>query len=175
LIGRLVRLAVNAVAIAWFLDAVLARRARGVPAPPIRSTIRIDAPTDTVWNVLADVPRQPEWMTDLKAVRLLTPPPVGVGTRAEGDVRILGITVTDPITITEFDPPHRFAIRHEGTFTGDGVIELETAADGDGTVVTWDERLVAPVLPHLAARLQRPVFARVFQGDLEHLRELVER
>ena len=26
--------------------------------------------------------------------------------------------MTDPVTITEFEPPTRFAIRHEGDFTG---------------------------------------------------------
>ena len=41
----------------------------------------------------------------MKAVRLPTPPPIGVGTRGEADVRIFGIAVTDPVTITEFEPP----------------------------------------------------------------------
>ena len=44
--------------------------------------------------------------------------PVGVGTDAEAEVRIFGISVTDPVTITEFEPPHRFAISHDGTFKG---------------------------------------------------------
>ena len=35
------------------------------------------------------------------------------------------MTVTDPVTVTEFEPPHRFAIRHEGLFKGHGLITLE--------------------------------------------------
>ena len=79
---------------------------------PIRSRIEIDAPIAEVWARLADVERQPDWMTDLKAVRVTTPGPIGVGTRAEGQIRILGIPVADPVEIVEFAPPHRFAIRH---------------------------------------------------------------
>ena len=33
------------------------------------------------------------------------PGPIGVGRRGEADVRIFGIAVTDPVTITEFEPP----------------------------------------------------------------------
>ena len=97
--------------------------------------IVIDAPIERVWAEVADIEGQPRWMHEMKAVRLLTPGPVGVGTEAEADVRILGIAVTDPVTITEFEPPHRFAISHEGSFKGRGVITLEAGADG-----THDDR-----------------------------------
>ena len=68
----------------------------------------------------------------------------------------------------------RFAIRHEGTFTGGGVITLEPGADGTTTIVRWDETLVAPVLPHLGAVVAAPVFGAIFQADLVRLRDLVE-
>jgi hypothetical protein len=113
-------------------------------------------------------------MHDLKAVRLLTPPPIGVGTRAIGTVRILGVSVEDPVEIVEFEAPRRFAIAHEGLFTGHGLITLEAGADGTTTIVRWEESLLAPVLPHLAARLQYPVFRRIFQADLHRLARLAE-
>jgi uncharacterized membrane protein len=134
----------------------------------------IDASIDATWRVLADIPRQPAWMTDLKTVSVTTPGPVGVGTRAEGTVRILGITIADPVEITEFEPPTRFAIRHAGSFQGRGTIELEPGADGTTTIVRWTETLVPPVLPDLAAALQGPVLRRVFQDDLLRLKALVE-
>jgi uncharacterized protein YndB with AHSA1/START domain len=163
---------VSGVAVA--VDRLLGHLAADRPVAPVRSTIAIDAPIERVWAVIADIERQPEWMLDLKAVRLLTPPPVGVGTMAEGTVRILGLTVSDPITITEFAPPHRFAIHHDGIFSGDGVITLESRADGSGTIVRWDETLISPVLPHLADRVGRPIFGAVFQKDLDTLRDQLE-
>ena len=171
---RLGRLGLLAAGGAIVADRLLARVAVDRPTEPIRSLVVIDAPIERVWDVLADVEHQPDWMDDLLSVRLVTPPPIGVGTRAEGTVRIMGITVADPITITEFDPPHRFAIRHEGAYTGSSVITLAPNVDGTGTVVTWDETLVAPVLPHLADRLGRPIFRAVFQRDLHNLRSRVE-
>jgi uncharacterized protein YndB with AHSA1/START domain len=133
-------------------DRALAARRAGGPPEPIRSFAVIDAPIDRVWSELADIEGQPRWMHEMKSVRILTPGPVGVGTRGEAEVRILGIGVTDPVSVTEFDPPHRFGIRHEGIFEGGGIIELEPGADGTTTLVSWAETLVPPVLPDLAGR-----------------------
>ena len=112
---------------------------------PIRSRVEIDAPIGDVWARIADVERQPEWMTDLKAVRLVTAGPIGVGTRAEGTVRILGIPIDDPVEIVEFQPPHRFAIRHAGRFGGSGLITLDTLDGGRRDEAQCPRRHVRPI------------------------------
>jgi len=173
-IRRALRLAIIAAAVGWLIDRLLAARAGGAPADPIRTEIVLDAPIERVWEVLADVEGQPRWMDDLKSVRMLTPPPIGVGTRAEGDIRIFGMSVIDPITITDFEPPRRFAIRHEGQFSGEGLIELVPGTDAMTTVARWTETIVPPYLPHLAGIVLAPILRLVFQRDLANLRELVE-
>jgi uncharacterized protein YndB with AHSA1/START domain len=169
-----IRLAIIGWGVAWVVDRVLGARRGETPPEPVRSLVVIDAPIERVWAVLADIEGQPRWMHDLKSVRLLTPGPVGVGTRAEGTVRIFGITTADPVTITEFEPPTRFAIAHEGSFTGGGVITLEPGADGTTTIVRWDETLIAPALRHVTAVAMAPVLGSIFQADLFRLRDLVE-
>ena len=177
MIATLLRLGMLGAITAWLADRWLAGRAAaaGRREPrPIEALMVVDAPVESVWDALADVPSQPRWMTDMKAVRILTPGPVGAGTRSEGTIRILGITVTDPVEITAFEPPDRFAVRHEGLFDGHGDITLQSGADGTTTIVRWSETLVPPVLPWLWSELNRPVFRHVFQTDLENLRDLVE-
>lgn len=174
MIRFLIRLSIIGSIIGWLIDRYLASNAAGSPAQPILTTIVIRAPIERVWEVLADIEGQPRWMHEMKAVRLLSDGPLGVGTRGEADVRIFGISVTDPITITAFEPPRRFALRHEGRFSGEGVIELEPGADGETTIVRWDERLVPPVLPHLGGLIQAPILGAIFGADLDRLRELVE-
>lgn len=174
MIRGLLRLALVGLGIGWIVDHVLASRAGGRTPQPIRSLIVIDAPIERVWQLLADVEGQPRWMLDMKAVRVLTPGPVGLGARAEANIRIFGIGVQDPITITAFEPPRRFAIRHEGQFSGEGVIELQQGADRSTTIVRWDETIVPPYLPHLGALLLAPILGGIFQADLARLRELVE-
>ncbi len=173
MIGFFVRLAAAAGMVVWLTDRRLRDRAARAPQTPIRTTVEIDASIERVWAVLADIERQPEWMHDLKSVRLTTPPPVGLGTRGIGRVQIFGIGLEDPVEVTTFDAPTHFAIRHEGLVTGGGDIRLE-ATPGGATRVTWDETLVPPVLPHLGAVAFAIVFRPIFQADLDRLAGLVE-
>ena len=174
MIRLLLRVTLLGAAIGWIVDTVLASRSGGRPPSPIRTSIAIEAPIERVWRVVSDIDGQPRWMHDMKAVRVLTPPPVGVGTRAEGDIRIFGIQVLDPITITAFEPPHRFAVRHEGRFTGEGVVELERGEDDSTTIARWVETIVPPYLPYLGSLILAPILRWIFQGDLASLRELIE-
>jgi Polyketide cyclase / dehydrase and lipid transport len=178
MIRPLVRLTIGAAVAAWLVDVWLAGRARseGRTKPaPVDSLAVIEGPIDTVWAVVADIAGQPRWMTDMKAVQLDSPGPVGVGTRGVATIRMLGVAVRDPVVVTEFSPPTRFAVRHEGLFSGEGVIELEPGADGTTTIVRWSESIVPPVLPWLGTEALRPLFGAVFQADLGRLTDLVER
>lgn len=174
MIRFVLRLAILGAAVSWVIETVLRRRAAGAPPEPVATRIVVDAPIERVWAVLADIEGQPRWMHDMKAVRMTTPGPVAVGSRGEATVRMFGLAVTDPVTVTEIDPPTRFAVRHEGTFTGTGTFTLEPGADGTTTIVRWEEALAPPVLPRVAAVAAAPVFYHVFQRDLERLRDLVE-
>jgi uncharacterized membrane protein len=167
-------LAAIALPAAVVADRALASRRGPRPLAPLRMLEVVDAPIEATWAILSDIPLQPAWMTEMKTVRLLTPGPVSAGTRGEATVRILGISVTDEVTVTEFEPPVRFGVRHEGLVTGGGELRLEAGADGTTTIVRWAETLVAPFLPDLAAAVAGPILRAVFQADLRRLKALVE-
>lgn len=171
---RLLVLALLGGPVAWAADRLLAARRGDRPPAPLRMLVVVDAPIERTWEVLADIPLQPTWMREMRSVRITTPGPTGVGTRGEATVRIAGISVTDPVEVVEYEPPVRFAIRHEGAFTGGGVITLEPAADGAATVVRWEETLIPPVLPDLGALVGGPILRAIFQDDLARLKRLVE-
>lgn len=174
MIRACVRVAVIGAVAAWLIDLALRRRAGGASPRPIELLAVIDAPIERVWKELIDIEGQPRWMHDMKSVRMDVPGPARVGATGEATVRIYGVAVSDPVTITILEPPRRFGIAHEGLFSGSGVFELERGADGSTTIVRWEERLSAPIIPHLGAALTEPIFQHVFQGDLERFRELVE-
>ena len=169
-----VRLALVGAGISYALDRLLADQSAGSAPAAISSMIVIDASIERVWDEIADIEGQPRWMQEMKAIRILTPGPVGVGMVCEADVRIMGITVTDPVRITEFEPPTRYAISHDGTFKGHGLITLEAGADATTTIVRWDEVLIPPMLPHLGALAMAPTLGAIFQSDLVRFKELVE-
>jgi uncharacterized membrane protein len=174
MIRGVLRLGAVAVVAGWALDRVLRWRAGSDTPAPVSTSVVIDAPIDRVWSVVADIEGQPRWMHDMKSVRMTTPGPTQVGSRGEATVRMFGVGVTDPVTVTAFEPPTTFGIRHEGSFAGGGTFRLASADGGATTVVDWEERLAAPVLPHAAAVVTAPIFRRVFQADLDRLRDLIE-
>jgi hypothetical protein len=169
----LTALAAAAIPIAFIVDRALARRRGARPPEPLRMLVVVDAPIEETWRVLADIGLQPAWMQEMKEVRITTPGPTRVGTRGEATVRIFGISVTDPVEVVGFDAPTRFEIRHEGVFTGGGVITLEAGAANTTTIVRWAETLVPPFLPELGALAQAPVLREIFQADLHHFARLV--
>ncbi len=176
---RLIRdslaLAGSVVGMTGLADLLLARLARsGRFDPATRTSIVVDAPIDAVWARAADVERQPEWMAEMSDLRVLTDPPLGVGSRGRATVTVCCLSVTDTVTITAFEPPRRFAVRHEGRVVGDGLIALAVRAAGGSTIVEWEERLLPPLFPYLGAAVMRPVLRRVFSRDLERLAALVE-
>ena len=174
MLRRLAVLGLVAVPVAFVADRLLAAFRGGAAPEPLRMMVVVDAPIEATWEVVADIRLQTEWMAEMKDVVVTTMGATGVGTRGEATVRIAGISVTDPVEVVEFQPPHRYAIRHEGLFKGGGVITLEAGAGNATTVVRWDETLVPPLLPALGALVQAPILRAIFQADLELLKRLVE-
>ena len=168
------RIALVGAAVSYALDRILSNQSAGADPDPIESMIVIDAPIERVWAEVAAIEGQPRWMHDMKSVEVLTPGWVQVGTEAVAEVRIFGVSVKDPVRITEFEPPNRFAISHLGSFKGSGLITLEAGADGTTTIVRWEERLIPPLFPHLGALVLTPTLGSIFQADLVRLKELVE-
>lgn len=167
--------------------------------PVIVRHIRIAAPPERVWEVLVDIPRQLEWMHDLRSIRILTPGPLRVGSIMAGQVRMFGLGQADPVEVTALEPPWRYAIAHRGAFHGWGEFLLQPLEGGRATHVRWSESLTPThrVLPplawltrlpvlgprvagladqglRLADPLMRPVFEWVFRQDLRRLRSIAE-
>lgn len=167
--------------------------------PVIQRHVRIEAPIQRVWDVLADVPGQPRWMRDLVRVQVIGDQTVRVGSRAVGDVEMFGFRQSDPIQVTAFEPPSRYAVEHQGAFRGSGEFHLRSLAGGRATHVSWREELrptpaAIPGAAHIFRSasvgrfleapaawslrrmdpLFRPVFELVFRADLRRLKRLVE-
>ena len=86
MLRRVLALAVVTVPVAWLLDRWLARG--GDPdgrAAPLEMLAVVDAPIDTTWAVVADIPRQVEWMREMKSVSVDTPGPVARRDEGPGD------------------------------------------------------------------------------------------
>ncbi len=121
-------------------------------------TSTIKAPQAKVFDYVADVSRHSEWgMDDMKVVtEKKGPPAVGMTYKAEG--LLMGKVNPSTVTITDYDPPKRFAFdaedknsifHHEFLFTG----------EGDGTRV--ERRVTMPKGPWY-----NPIMMTIFKGTV---------
>ena len=141
------------------------------------STISIRAPIQAVWEIVADPVGQPRWVGGLSDVVRIDEDdgPLGVGCRFEGRFQLAGFGRRFVFQITEWLPPHRFAVAAvTGPLPFETVVELESEEDEAITeatkwIATPGSRLASLVVGALAPALQR-----VVAHEVTALRDLAE-
>jgi uncharacterized protein YndB with AHSA1/START domain len=125
-----------------------------------RNTIAIRRPIEDVFEILTDVEQTGKWFPGNVEEHWTTPPPHGVGSTRHAIVTLFGRRTENDAVATEYDPPHRAAMR--GT-TPNAPFEatLTFAPDGHGTrvkvitdfhLVGWT-RVFGPVVAAMYGRL----------------------
>jgi carbon monoxide dehydrogenase subunit G len=129
----------------------------------ITGHIRIAAPPEQVFDTVADSRNEPSFNSAMTYVELLTPLPIGTGTRFRA---YLGKARTEMLVeLTDFDRPHLL-----GSRTTSSMMEtsgaLTLVSEGDGTVMAWDwqarpkgwTQLFWPVFGLMGARMERKIW-----------------
>lgn len=136
----------------------------------------IAAPPEAVWDVLADLERQGDWMVDVRSLEIVTPEKQGAGAVLHVTSELFGLPVVkDVMAITRWEPPRRMDVEHRGQFHGTGSFLLERCENG--TIFAWIEDFHAPlgVLGEIAFTLVvAPHLRRVFGRSMENVRRLAE-
>lgn len=137
----------------------------------------IAVPRARVFHKLMDVARWPEAITGIDSVEVLTPGPVGVGTRIRETRRMHGRLASEVMTFAEIVAPGRLAltaeshgtryrITHELTEAGAGT---RLAMHFEGIPVTMLARAFTPI-----AWLMRGSIERQLAADLADLKRACE-
>jgi hypothetical protein len=138
----------------------------------------VAAPRATVWAVLTEWERQPEWMLDAKAVHVLTPERTGEGVTLRCPTNLMGITVQDVMRVTGWDEPSYLEVTHLGRIiTGYGAFEL-AELDAATTRITWWEEIDPPLGAFGewgASTFVLPIIRRIFARSLRGLAVLAEQ
>ena len=128
-----------------------------MPTPlRIAAQVTVDARPERVWWAAVDWPRQREWIwaTRVRGGQ-------GAGAEVTGWTGIGPLGFTDPMVITEWDPPRRCVVTHTGRVVrGTGIFEVSPA--GTGSRFAWVEDVQLPLPPPLcriASALAAPVAA----------------
>jgi hypothetical protein len=140
----------------------------------VRREIELPCRREEAWQVLVDWERQADWMLDADSVEVVSPQSEGVGVRLAVRTRVFGIPAfTEPIEVTEWDPPEMLRIRHGGPVSGEGVWRLSETEHGTRFSWTEDVTLAVPIVGGLAAATYAPVLGWLMDRAMRGLRTYV--
>jgi uncharacterized membrane protein len=139
----------------------------------VEESVTIDRPVGEVFTYLADIERQPEWVSSLLESAKSSDEPTGEGTKYRQQAKILGRRFESTNEITAYQPPHVYEfqaehgpmhVRMRFTLTPEGErTRLVQVADGESGGFF---KLADPIV----ARTMR----KQLQADLETLKTMLE-
>ena len=139
----------------------------------VTNRITIGRPIDDVFAVMTDVDKTGTWFPGDVAEHWTSPPPHGLGSTRHAVVTMFGRRQENDAVTTEYDPPHRAAMKGT-TPNAPFVVTLTFATTADGTHV----EVVSEIALHGVARVFGPPFAivygRMWSRGLATLKQMME-
>lgn len=137
---------------------------------------QVGAPPERVFAFLADMNNWAKSISAIKKIEVLTPGPVGKGTRFKETRVMFGKEATETMEITEWDPPRGHTI--EADSCGARFIStISIERSGGGSTITMHTRTVAQTfLAKLFAPLgylMMGMMKKAMQKDLDDLAEAI--
>lgn len=129
---------------------------------PIEGEIVIRRPVEEVFDFVADERHEPSFNPGLRGVELLTPEPIGRGSRFRGHARTAGRQRLLSVEYTGFERPHLLASRSRmGRVEVEGDLRFESVPEG--TLLRWHWTLavppaLAPVAGTVGRRRERAIW-----------------
>lgn len=144
----------------------------------IEASVTIMAPPEVVWELAQNVDRRLEWDARITSVQLLTPQPIGKGTRTNLRYRLYGIQMEMDLEMIAWQPPYKSAAKAELKGTTDTIAgSWHFTANPDGST-TWTTKLVLMSRGRFS-RLREwttgPVMRRLTILSQQNLKQLIER
>lgn len=108
----------------------------------IERSVTIQAPPEAVWTTVQDVSRRLEWDVRVRSVELLTPLPMGKGSRTLIDYNMWGYGMQIEIEMVSWQPCKRSGVKGRVLNSPDTIGASWNFVENPDGSTTWTTRLV---------------------------------
>lgn len=142
----------------------------------VRREIEIDASAETVFGLLTDLSRLPDWSTITLEAHDPTPSPLKKGDTFRQTLRILGRRMETEWLVTELDAPHHVAYQATGPAGAQLEMRQTVKATGAGSTVAFDVEYQLPggFIGDLAEFIAGRRNEREVEHSMQNLKDLAE-
>lgn len=142
--------------------------------PRLVREVEVAAPPARVFAILTDFSRVAQVLPGIQESVVLTPGPVGVGSRIRERREVKGRVRESEFVVKAHEPARRFwmDVFSGGRKAGEGGFDLIPL--GEGTRLRYTLDFTLPGLLKLMTPLAKPVVAKEMEGDLAALKRAAE-
>jgi carbon monoxide dehydrogenase subunit G len=139
----------------------------------VERSARIPAPPGEVFAYLSDLDNLAEWQSGIVRAERVDAGEMRVGSSARVARELMGQRLEVPLTVSEYEPPHRLGITSEVSgVKAAATLDLAPADEGTAT----DLRFAMEIRGSLITAFMEPMIASAAKGDIEaSLAKLTER
>lgn len=137
--------------------------------------VTINADPSRVFALAADIPNVPKFIAAITRIEMLTPGPIGAGTRWRETRRAMGQEAAVELEISAFDPPRSMTI--SGMAMGSRYdTRFEIVPEGGGTRAEMHVDITpSGLLARIGAAMSKGMMRKSLKGDLDSLKVAAER
>jgi uncharacterized protein YndB with AHSA1/START domain len=136
------------------------------------ASITTKRPIGEVFAALSDWTKSEKWISGTQSVTKTSDGPIGVGTSWHGVGKVMGREFDSSMTMTEFEPDHKFAWTADKPFKIATSFAFESVNGGTRVVQAVDGEFGG--FFKLAQPVMLPMMKRQIQHDLETFRDLMD-
>ena len=136
----------------------------------IEGEIVINRPLEDVFDFVADERNEPLYNPHMRRVKLISPGPIGLGTRFRVEMTRMGRATEMIIEFTAFERPRRLASStHSSTMEIEGSLSFDPVPEGTRMGWSWTLeprgvlKLMSPLVARMGTRQEETIWANLKQ------------
>ncbi len=141
--------------------------------PTMTNRITIARPIEDVFGVLTDVENTGTWFPGNVEEHWTSPPPHGLGSTRHAVVTMLGRRTENDAVTTEYQPPHRAAMKGTSD-SAPFLVTLVFAPDGAGTRVEVTSEITLRGIGRIVGPIVAAAYGRSWARGLANLKRMME-